>query len=329
MAADSLLLLTLHRDRLLARDAVPIHADTWVELYEELHGFHVQTLVCGGIAIDTRRILHSKKLNIIDNVACTAEEAVNAIVSGTLDRGYGFETQLERDEEKEISKTSGGNHSTASELSMNCLSCEDRRCQRGESCILASLQSGRKPEETGKRALSEVIDADELRCILDAATDISAEHERILCRVSELVYFCLEMEYRRIGIAFCMDLIDPTRTLATLLERFFEVFPVGCKIGAKAVDDPFSPALATDGDLAQARIACNPVGQAEALNRIGTDLNVVVGLCMGHDCIFNRMSHAPVTTLFVKDRSLANNPIGAMYSDYYLREVSKAPAFRP
>jgi uncharacterized metal-binding protein len=27
-----------------------------------------------------------------------------------------------------------------------------------------------------------------------------------------------------------------------------------------------------------------------------------------------------VTTLFVKDRSLANNPIAALYSEYYLRE---------
>jgi len=33
-----------------------------------------------------------------------------------------------------------------------------------------------------------------------------------------------------------------------------------------------------------------------------------------------------VTTLFVKDKSLVNNPIGAIYSDYYLNEVTRAPA---
>jgi uncharacterized metal-binding protein len=47
---------------------------------------------------------------------------------------------------------------------------------------------------------------------------------------------------------------------------------------------------------------------------------------MGADCIFSRFSDAPVTTLFVKDRSLANNPIGAVYSDYYLKEgIQTAP----
>ena len=60
------------------------------------------------------------------------------------------------------------------------------------------------------------------------------------------------------------------------------------------------------------------------LNRIGTDVNVIVGLCMGADCIFSRFSDAPVTTLFVKDKSLANNPIGAVYSDYYLKEAIQA-----
>ena len=47
---------------------------------------------------------------------------------------------------------------------------------------------------------------------------------------------------------------------------------------------------------------------------------VVVGLCIGADCLFDRASEAPVTHLFVKDRSLANNPIGALYSEHYLRE---------
>jgi len=60
------------------------------------------------------------------------------------------------------------------------------------------------------------------------------------------------------------------------------------------------------------------------LNRVGVDLNVMVGMSMGADCIFSRFSDAPVTALFVKDRSLANNPIGAIYSEYYLREATQA-----
>lgn len=58
------------------------------------------------------------------------------------------------------------------------------------------------------------------------------------------------------------------------------------------------------------------------LNSLETDINVVVGLCIGSDCVFTRHSIAPVTTLFVKDKALANNPIGAVYSERYLQEAS-------
>ena len=42
---------------------------------------------------------------------------------------------------------------------------------------------------------------------------------------------------------------------------------------------------------------CNPVGQAMLLNKAGTELNIVVGLCVGHDSLFFKHSGAPVTVL--------------------------------
>ena len=69
------------------------------------------------------------------------------------------------------------------------------------------------------------------------------------------------------------------------------------------------------------KVACDPEAVAQALNTRKTDLNVLVGFCVGADCIFNRNSEAPVTTIFVKDKSLANNPIGAVYSHYHLEDI--------
>ena len=40
-------------------------------------------------------------------------------------------------------------------------------------------------------------------------------------------------------------------------------------------------------------------------------------------CIFTKYSEAPVTTLAVKDRVLAHNPLGALYSGYYRRRIRK------
>ena len=64
--------------------------------------------------------------------------------------------------------------------------------------------------------------------------------------------------------------------------------------------------------------------QARILNREGTDLNVIVGLCVGHDTLFIKHSEAPVTCLIVKDRVLAHNPAAALYASgsYYKRLLS-------
>ena len=48
-------------------------------------------------------------------------------------------------------------------------------------------------------------------------------------------------------------------------------------------------------------------------NTKGTDFNVVMGLCVGHDSLFYKYSKALITTLVAKDRVLAHNPVGALY----------------
>ena len=55
--------------------------------------------------------------------------------------------------------------------------------------------------------------------------------------------------------------------------------------------------------------------------RKSTDLNVLVGLCVGHDALFIKYSEAPVTTLVAKDRVLGHNPVAALYEthSYYRR----------
>ena len=68
---------------------------------------------------------------------------------------------------------------------------------------------------------------------------------------------------------------------------------------------------------------CNPIGQAYVLNEAGTDLNVVVGLCVGHDSLFFKHSEAPVTVLVAKDRvTWWHNPISILYASHpYYRRI--------
>ena len=122
------------------------------------------------------------------------------------------------------------------------------------------------------------------------------------------------MGYEHVGVAFCVELFRETQILTHLLRRFLRVTPVCCKIGGRLIAEPEYASPGT-------RVACNPLGQAAELNRGDVDINAIVGLCMGCDVLFARHSLAPVTTVFVKDRSLANNPVGALYSHYYLAEL--------
>jgi uncharacterized metal-binding protein len=294
--ADGLLLARVSRGRVVSDARVAVALRSPVELLDIGAEHDIERLVCGGVSREVREALVIQGVGIVENVACSADEVLTALDAGALCSGYGFGP---------LPGPAGGADGTRAEpgpVRIDCLACDDRICLRGGGGACAATAGASPPSS-------------DLHHLLEAATDIAREEERTLCRVAELVYFCLEMQFERVGLAFCKDLLEPARILAEVLRRFFEVVPVWCKIGGGGAGDD-------DGAL------CNPLGQAAALNAAGTHINVVVGLCIGADCLFDRASEAPVTHLFVKDRSLANNPIGALYSEHYLRESANPDARR-
>ena len=187
---------------------------------------------------------------------------------------------------------------------MKCHKCSSPGCyMEGKNC-----------KELGKQ-LQRLSDFE--RKLLEVSSEIEREFYCRMTRLEELLEFANRMEFRKIGIAFCIGLFEEAKLVAEVFERCgFEVFSVACKVGA--VDK---------SELGLGKIrpqekesVCNPVGQAKVLNEVGTEMNVIVGLCVGHDMLFQVYSRAPVTTLIVKDRVLAHNPAGAIYSTYYRRK---------
>jgi uncharacterized metal-binding protein len=154
--------------------------------------------------------------------------------------------------------------------------------------------------------------------LLKVACDIEREFYGKLTRVEEIVEFAKRMGFKKIGIAFCIGLFDEAKVIAEVFENAgFEVYSVVCKVGAVDKSELNVEKMRPE----EKEAVCNPIAQAEVLNRKGTELNVVVGLCVGHDILFQKYSKAPVTTLIVKDRVLAHNPAGAIYSRYYKRKL--------
>ncbi|MBQ1460451.1 MAG: DUF1847 domain-containing protein, partial [Selenomonas sp.] len=97
--------------------------------------------------------------------------------------------------------------------------------------------------------------------------------------------------------------------------EFYSVCCKNCSFNKKELDlKQVKPELAHEA-------MCNPKMQAEILAGKGTELFISCGLCVGHDTLFNSACPGPVTTLVVKDRLLAHNPLGAIYSRYWKRKL--------
>ena len=154
-------------------------------------------------------------------------------------------------------------------------------------------------------------------------TEGGAVHAR-WTRVEDTVAFARLMGWKRIGIATCIGLLEETRRLEQILRaQALDPVSVCCKVGSV---DKEKLGVADSEKVRPGTFepACNPVAQARILNDVGTDLNVIVGLCVGHDILFTRHSRAPVTTLVVKDRVTGHNPVAVLYGQpfYYRRLVT-------
>ena len=156
--------------------------------------------------------------------------------------------------------------------------------------------------------------------ILRVSTDVESEFYMKKTRLEELIIYAKRMNFKRLGIAFCIGLEREAKVIHNILSKHFEVYSVCCKVCGIDKSSFDLKRLHEDWDR---EAMCNPIGQARVLNENRTDLNIILGLCVGHDTVFTKHSKAPVTTLAVKDRVLGHNPLAAIYSDYYLKRFSE------
>jgi uncharacterized metal-binding protein len=205
----------------------------------------------------------------------------------------------------------------------SCVDCAVTRCdshQEGRPypafCVSRHLEAG----ATEASLSCYLADEEDLR-LAQTAASVESDGYRKWPRVQETIVFAKRMGYRKIGIATCVALIRESRILAQMLRgNGFQVYGVGCKTGELPKDD-----LGIDkAHQGPGEIACNPILQAKLLEEAGTDFNIVMGLCVGHDSLFYKHSHAPTTTLVVKDRVLIHNPVMALYSaDSYYKHLKE------
>lgn len=209
------------------------------------------------------------------------------------------------------------------DIRRSCVDCAVTRCDNHTSnrphpafCVSQGLT-----EDQRQASLDQYITDQEDRKLAQVAASIESDGYRKWPRVQETILFAKRMGYHKIGIATCVALIRESRILAKMLRaNGFEVYGVACKAGEVFKDELDIP----QAHQGPGPVACNPVLQAQLLNQEGTELNIVMGLCVGHDSLFYKHAKGVTTTLVVKDRVLVHNPVMALYTaDGYYANLMK------
>lgn len=137
-------------------------------------------------------------------------------------------------------------------------------------------------------------------------------------RIKEVAEFAKKIGVQKIGIAFCSGLGDEAARASTILENHgLEICSAICSCGSLDKAELGVPSEYKIRNPEQFEAACNPILQAELLNQAETGINIIIGLCIGHDMLFTMNSKAPVTTLVVKDRFTGHNPLISLYTRYH------------
>ena len=140
-------------------------------------------------------------------------------------------------------------------------------------------------------------------------------------RVAEALDVAHGLGAQHIGLSFCVGFREEAQILTRLLEtNGFQVSSVCCKTGAV----PKEEAGISDAEKIRpgtAEMLCNPLAQAELLNRDGVHLTISLGQCVGHDAATLGHIQGPALCLVAKDRVLAHNSVAALDLDSTLHTV--------
>ena len=193
---------------------------------------------------------------------------------------------------------------------MKCAQCGHKNCYKiGQNCLGWSVEDVK--EQYHGRDLE----------MMQAAACTEGRYYLKLTRLEESVEFAKLLGTKKIGLAFCIGLAEEAKLIEAYFAKFFEVHSVCCKVCAVEKNHL---GLEPIKDGAK-EVMCNPKVQAAVLNKEATELNFTVGLCVGHDMLFTSASAAPVSCLVAKDRVMAHNPLGAVYSRYWRRKLDILP----
>ncbi|HKJ92622.1 MAG TPA: DUF1847 domain-containing protein [Longimicrobiales bacterium] len=143
--------------------------------------------------------------------------------------------------------------------------------------------------------------------------DAGAARDARPCRLEEVMDFARRAGVRRLGVVYCVGFREEARQLKAVLgTNGFRLSSVCCKTGAV----PKERLGITDEEKVhpgRPEMMCNPVAQAELLERDEVELVLLLGQCVGHDSATMARLATPAVCLVAKDRVLGHNTVAALH----------------
>lgn len=204
---------------------------------------------------------------------------------------------------------------------LNCAKCGLFSCRKGDLEHLPKECPIHDNADVYDKALAQY--RDDPKQIACRSTMIEATGYGAWPRIREVIEFAELSGYTTLGMAFCVGLRKEALEINKIFENAgFSMTSIVCKTGGR----PKEALGLRDEDKVRPgefEPMCNPAAQAMLLNKAKTELNVLVGLCVGHDTLFIKNSEAPITVLAVKDRVTGHNPLAAIYAAHYFKSKLK------
>lgn len=203
----------------------------------------------------------------------------------------------------------------------SCANCVLRGCSEG-NIEKTPLNCPSKEKDIQDKAKKLYLEKENYKIAHNAAI-VEAEGYGTKTRIEEIISFAKKCEYKKIGLVFCIGLINEAKCVTDILTYHgFNIISVLCKNGS--IEKTYI-GIEDDNKIPNEcdEIMCNPIGQAILLNEQNTDFNIILGLCVGHDTLVMKYLEAPMTTLAVKDRVTGHNPLVPIYlsNSYYKKKL--------
>ena len=181
---------------------------------------------------------------------------------------------------------------------MDCIKCNTKSCRTTEPCQAQKF-------DADEMILTYHL-PENMKIVKAAAQLVDNGRAGTLSRLQEVIEFSRSMNFQRIGIAYCYGMeIDAALVTTIFRESGFKVYPVSCTTGGLK-----QSVVNTTSKIE--KVSCNPLAQAAQINYESVDFTITVGLCLGHDILFNKHIKSYTSTLLVKDRVHNHNPIDAI-----------------